>query len=401
MSSTLDKNESSYRWLILVLFGVLVGVNQMLVLNFAPLVTTLQTMFGVSDFMAGLPTMLSPITYLIFGFHAGSALDRYGYKKVLVISATLMSFCAFLRTLEMGYWELVVAQIGIAISGVYITCAIAKVVCDWFSSEKIGMATGIVMVGMLLGIGVAMGGTAAIVAEMGFYETMNVYAFSALFITIVFVIYCRENPQGINTQEQTSNQDAMAMFKDKNLVVVFTLAFLVIGGLNGFNNWFEKIMSLNGFNPEQAGYVVAVSLLFSIVGTSLIPVLSDRLGKRKPFLIIAALFGIVLTYPLLSTTDLDTAISIASFSGLLQLPSFTLIIALSAVFAGPARAGLANGIVMLAGSLGGVVIALLMEFVGGAFGWQYASLVLVASAFLSLLTVMKLSEANGLDEAYA
>ena len=36
----MNSHESSYRWLMLVLFGMLVGVNQMLVLNFAPLVTT-------------------------------------------------------------------------------------------------------------------------------------------------------------------------------------------------------------------------------------------------------------------------------------------------------------------------------------------------------------------------
>ena len=191
------------------------------------------------------------------------------------------------------------------------------------------------------------------------------------------------------------------MLKDKNLLMVFTLAFLVIGGLNGFNNWFEKIMSFNGFKSEQAGYVVAVSLLFSMVGSSLIPVLSDRLGRRKPFLLVAALFGMLLTYPLLSTTDLDTALSIAGFSGLLQLPSYALIIALSAVFAGPDRAGLANGMVMLAGSLGGVVIAMLMEFVGGTFGWQYASLVLVVSAFLTLITVLKLTEPRMAKEVYA
>ena len=160
----------------------------------------MQSMFEVSDFLGGLPTLLSPITYLLFGYHAGIALDRHGYKKVLLVNATLMSFCAFMRTLEMGYWELLVAQLGIAISGVYITCAIAKVVCDWFSSEKIGIATGLVMVGMLMGIGVGMGGTAAMVVDMGFYETMNVYAFAALFTTIMFAVLCRENSPGDNHQ---------------------------------------------------------------------------------------------------------------------------------------------------------------------------------------------------------
>jgi len=384
--------NSSYRWFVLFLFGAVIGTSQMLSLNFAPLVTTLQSMYGVSDFMAGLPTLMNPLTYLLVGFHAGIALDHHGYKKVVAYSAVLMTISAYARSFDMGYTGLLVTHLGISIAGVYITSSIAKVVSDWFPPESTAMATGVAMAGMLIGIGIGMGGTAFFVAENGLFETMRHYAVLSLIVTILFIAFCRENLHALIPEGESGTQETMALFKDKNLLTVFILSFLVVGATNAFNTWFEKIMSVNGFDPEQAGYVIGILLLSSIIGAALIPPLSDRVGRRKPFLLLAIFFGILLTYPLFSTHDLDTAFGLAAMGGMLQMPGYILIITLAAEFSGPARAGLANGIVMLTSSVGGLLIAILMERIGAWFGWEYSAWVLVATFVLAFLTATKLEE---------
>jgi len=386
------RDNIHYRWVILLLFGALVGVNQMLMLNFAPLVTTLQSLFGASDFMAGLPTLLSTLSYLVFGFHAGITIDRHGYQKVTSRAAVLMAASAMVRAIEGDYWILLLGHVGITVAGVYITSAIAKVVSDWFPAERIGIVTGIVMAGLLIGAGVGMGMSAMLVSQFGFYPVMISYGVLALLVSVPFILLCQENPLSAHHETEGAGEEVMALFKDKNLFIVFTLSFLMVGATNGFNAWFEKIMSLNGFSPDQAGYVVGTILLFSIVGAALIPAFSDRVGRRSPFIVLSAILGLLLTYPLLSTSDLNSALGIGALGGLFQVPSYILIIALSAEISGPARAGLANSIVMFASSLGGLLIALIMERVGVWFGWQYAVWVMVASYFLSLLACAKLTE---------
>ncbi len=176
------------------------------------------------------------------------------------------------------------------------------------------------------------------------------------------------------------------------------LSFLVIGATNGFNAWFEKIMSTNGFNPEQASYVIACALLFSMIGAGIIPALSDRFRRRRPFLILSSIFGMILTYPLLTSTQLTNALSIGAVAGFFQLPAYILIIALSAEFSGPTRAGLANGLVMLTSSIGGLIIALIMERIGSWFSWQHSALVIVVCYALSLIAMRKLSEPDSLNK---
>ncbi|MDY6795226.1 MAG: hypothetical protein SWK76_08085 [Actinomycetota bacterium] len=50
----------------------------------------------------------------------------------------------------------------------------------------------------------------------------------------------------------------------------------------------EKIISYQGFTPSFASYVAAVITVGGIVGAAILPGLSEKVGLRKPFLIIAA-----------------------------------------------------------------------------------------------------------------
>jgi MFS family permease len=133
-------------------------------------------------------------------------------------------------------------------------------------------------------------------------------------------------------------------------------------------------------------------LTFSVIGAATVPALSDKLGRRQPFLLISAMLGMFLTYPLLSTTNFTFAATLAGTSGLLQLPSYILLVALSAEFAGQARAGLANSILMLVSSLGGLIIAILMERVGQWLGWDNASLILIGAYMMGFFIALRLGE---------
>ncbi|TQV81147.1 MFS transporter [Exilibacterium tricleocarpae] len=379
-------------WGMLLLFGILIGVNQMLVLNFAPLVTTVQARYGVSDFPAGLLTLMNPITYLVFGFYAGTALDRYGYKTVVTAAAAVMTLGAFGRSLESGYSVLLATHTLVAVSGVFITSAIGKFVSDWFAPAHIGLATGIVMALMLLGTGVGMGATPSFMAWIGWQRTLLSFAVLALAATVLFALWSREQRHTTLAAEVTGLQEARYLWGQTNLRRVFWLSFLIIGATNGINAWFEKIMSGNGFDPATAGAIIGVSLLCSVVGAAVVPALSDRWRRRRPFILMATVFGLSFTYLFLNTSSFALAAGIAGAGGIFQLPSYILLVALAAQIAGPAHAGLANGILMFANSLGGLIIAVLMERVGQWFGWHNSAVVLMAVYLLGFFIALQLRE---------
>jgi cyanate permease len=64
-----------------------------------------------------------------------------------------------------------------------------------------------------------------------------------------------------------------------------------MGLINGISIWVENIVRLRGFSL-QAGNLGGVLLVGCIIGAIIIPLLSDRLRKRKIFLLVGMVMGI-------------------------------------------------------------------------------------------------------------
>ncbi len=229
---------------------------------------------------------------------------------------------------------------------------------------------------------------------VGWSETLITYAILSTVVTGLFLVVAKEKQHCVLEDDVTGVEEVKTLFANKNLLRVFWLSFLIMGAADAFTAWFEKIMHDNGFSPTAAGTIIGILLSFSVIGAASIPALSDKLGRRRPFLVMSALFGMCFIYPLLSTSNFAFAAILAGSSGLLQLPSYILLVALSAELAGQARAGLANSMVMLASSLGGLIIAIMMERFSQWFGWDNASFILIGAYVIAFFIALRLEEPN-------
>jgi MFS family permease len=83
------------------------------------------------------------------------------------------------------------------------------------------------------------------------------------------------------------------MLKMKDIWILMVLFLVGMGVFNGISTWIESIVRPRGFTISQAGNLGGALLIGGIVGAIIIPVLSDRLRKRKIFLLV----GMVLSIP--------------------------------------------------------------------------------------------------------
>ena len=83
-----------------------------------------------------------------------------------------------------------------------------------------------------------------------------------------------------------------SMMKQKDFILLLVIFFVGLGMFNGVTTWIEVIVRSRGFSSAQAGILGGLMLLGGIIGAVAIPMVSDKLRLRKPF-IIMALAGLV------------------------------------------------------------------------------------------------------------
>lgn len=368
-------------------FGV-AAMSQMLWLNFAPLVTFLQAKYDQTELMVSSLLLSFPLLYVFLSIHSGVLIDKKGYKYVIGLGSIISAVFACVRIYDDSFTALLIGQTGIAIGQPYIINGISKLVSDWFTKEHTAAATGIGTAGMMIGMALGMGLTPALNESIGFQATMVVFAAISWAFTIFFLVAAKEN--NLSTSEAVamgSGAELKQLFSIRNLVVLFILSFFAIGFFNGLTTWLEPILKPNGIDAEEAGMVGAFLILGGILGSVIIPTLSDRSKKRKPFLLACCVAALALLYPLCVSHSLTTVYLLGGLMGFFFLPGYALLLSMCEELAGSEKAGAATGVLMLAGNAGAVVVIILMPLVNseGSELWTNAIYLMMVLLFLTLV----------------
>jgi len=234
--------------------------------------------------------------------------------------------------------------------------------------------------GMFLGMAVGLSVTPLLVADLGLRGAMVVFTIVSALAAVAFIAVARENPDAPPAPPAPSARaDLVALIRDPRLLLLFALAFLGLGAFNGLTTWLEEILAPQGFDSESAGTVGGVLIVGGIVGAVVVPLLSDRLRRRKPFVIACTAVAVATLYPLGTLAGHTAVLVLGAAFGFFFLPAFALLLDMSAQLAGEARAGSATGILMLVGNAGGVVVPLAMQAVKGEAPTFRAGVVLLVA----------------------
>ncbi|MEO8760439.1 MAG: MFS transporter [Bacteroidia bacterium] len=387
MSESNFKNPK--RWAVLMAYFGVAAMCQMLWLNLAPLISFIQLKYSVSENMASSLLLSFPLLYVILSLHSGTMIDRKGYRYVIILGSVISCVFACVRCFDSNFYILVIGQTGIAIGQPYIINGISKLVSDWFDKEETAMATGIGTAGMLIGMALGMGLTPALNESLGFSTTMAVFAVVSVVLTFIFILFGKENNLSkIKAVTVSAMTEIKSLLKSRNLVFLFIICFFALGVFNGLTTWLEPIVKPNGINAEQAGMVGAFLIIGGIVGSVIIPTISDKLKVRKPFLALCCLAALIIVYPLCTLTSLNMLYVLGGLMGFFFLPGYALLMSMCEEIAGSEKAGTATGILMMAGNAGGVVVIALMPIINGANTFWNNSIYLMIALLAVALTLV-------------
>ena len=390
---------SKYRWVVLAIYMYIAALTQLYWLNFAAIDTYLEEHLQISAMKIGLLTLVFPLLFLFLSIPSGIIIDKKGYKFGIGIGAIFTGAFALFRLINpYSFNVLLISQIGISIGQPFVLNGITKLSTTWFPKNEEATAVGLGSLSLFLGMIIGLGATPFLVQSLGFESMLLIYGIMGAISIPVFFIFTKgrsSSAQNEMSTEEISYIDGIRkIYKIRDFIILGFIALIGIGVFNGLLTWLEKILNeVHHISMIEAGNISSMLVLSGMIGCIVIPMISDRVMKRKPFLMIASFIGIISVIILMFSRNslVDTVNAIVM--GFFVVSTLPIILTMSAEIAGEKFAGISSAYLQLLGNGAAAAIVPIMEAIHRLTGQYTIPLAMLAVLFgILFITVLFIGE---------
>lgn len=374
-----------YKWVVLAVYMYISALTQLYWLNFAAIETFVEERFSIPPSTVMWFTLVFPLVQVLLSMPAGMVIDKKGFKYGVGIGAVFTGLFAMLRLVNTdSFTVLLISQIGIAIGQPFVLNGVTKLVVTWFPQKEEGTAVGLGSLALLVGMMVGLGATPALVQYMGFERMLLIYGVLGVLGILLFFSLVKPHPatppREVEVQQEiTGWQGIKHILKIRDFVMLGFMALIGIGVFNGLATWLEKMLNeLHQIPMTDAGIISAILILSGIIGCIVIPMVSDRIRKRKPFLLLASAIGAVCIVALMVAKGYAANVVNGIFLGFFLISALPIMLTMSAEITGARFAGISVGYLQLLGNAAAVAIVPIMESMRGITGQYILPLVFIA-----------------------
>jgi sugar phosphate permease len=368
------------RWLILAI-GVTAQATTCSFLYGLPfLIPTLQVDHGLSLTSASL-LISAPLVGLLAALIAwGAAADRFGER---IVMATGLALTGVLLLVSLALPGFVLFGLGMMVAGACaasVNAASGRVVLGWFSARERGLAMGIRQTAQPLGVGIAAATLPPLAVHFGFATAIALPAVLCLLSAVLVWFVVVDPPRPARTASSAASPyTGPAAW---TLIRLHTAsAMLVVPQFVSATFAVTYLVSSRGWTPIAAGQLVAVVQVVGAAGRILAGVWSDRVASRMRPMRTIALVALA-TIALWALGDvLDSWLAVAALVAALivSVTDNGLGFTATAEMAGPFWAGRALGIQNTGQNVAAMAAAPLFSTLIVAFGYPVA--LLLAAVF--------------------
>jgi len=392
-----------YRWLVLAAFVLIACMTQVLWITFAPITSAAAKFYHTSDLTIGLLSMSFMIVYVFLVLPSAWVIDTLGFRTAVGIGAVLTAVFGLTRGIFASSLTIVfISQIGIAAGQPFVIGAITKIAARWFPVRERATASGLGTLALFLGPLAAMILTPLLVLRFSIGLMLLAYGIASVVAAAFFLAVARERPPTpAGRDERALMLDGLrSMLRKRDFILLLVIFFIGLGIFNGISTWIEDIIRPRGFSISQAGMLGGLMLVGGMAGAVIMPLLSDRLRRRKPFILLA-LIGLI---PGLVGMTFFTGNRLLLLSGFIL--GFFLLSAgpigfqYAAEITHPAPEGTSNSLLLVMGQISGIVFIFGMDALKNpATGTMTTPLLVLAALGLVSIVLATLIRESPVSEA--
>jgi NNP family nitrate/nitrite transporter-like MFS transporter len=391
----MDEKKSPFRWVVLALLFLSLFFATIAMNSIPPLFTEIGKQIPLTKAQMGSVMGVLTLASLIFAPLGGGLSDKIGSRWAFGISIFIVGIGGALRGFMQSASGLIAAMFLVGVGIAPLGPNMPKALGMWFPRTELALAFGICMSGMGIGGAVAMGTAKSFISPAcgGWRNAMMVLGGLVFIMGILWIVIFKERKSGESADRKQQNiiENFKKIFQVRDVWLLSIFYGLNMMGIMSLITLLPPSLEERGIS-QPGGFVaimLGTSVFFNIVGG----VLSDRVGKRKPFLFLCTIIlGLcVFSFAFLTGTPLILSLIIAG-AALGTIAPVLMVIPVELENVGHAFAATAVGIIFMVGNTGGfigpIVAGKLMDISGNNWsGFLCMALALIiAAAVIAPLT---------------
>ena len=383
-----------YRWVVLAVYMYVSALTQLYWLNFAVIDTYIEELLNIPASSVQWFTVVFPIVQVILTIPAGIVIDKIGFKWGVGIGAILTGVFSLMRlAAPLSFDNLLISQIGISLGQPFVLNGVTKLATVWFSPQEEGTAVGLGTLALFMGMLVAALATPALVVGMSYTSMLWIYGIAGIFGALMFILVVRSKPltpsRAAEADLSTASWGGLGVIlSNRNFILLGLVTLIGLGSFNGLATWLEKILhEFHNIPMSEASFIYGALIFAGMIGCIVIPIISDKVRRRKPFVIIGTLLATICTAAMIFIQGYTANMINSIVLGFFFLSAFPIILTMSAEMTGPKYAGVSVGFLQLLGNLAAVILVLSMEAMQSATGQFVAPLALLVVLFVAAFLI--------------
>ncbi len=361
--ASLQVAGSPFRWTILAIVFVGEIAQGLLYFSGVPLVLAVEHDLHLSASQVAFWLNLRLMFVFFCAIPIGLLIDRLGAKRLGRIGFLLFGFGAVARGMVTSYETLLIATAVYAFGSMILSICLPKALASWFPPASIGMASGIYLSGYGLGASIALS-VVHPVFGVHWQECLKVTGLFGLLAAILWWFLAKEPelrkaPAVVAAKSLPLGEALRKAARTPVTWLLTAIFFLYAAAITSwFTFGFAFLSRYRHVSQNSAGVLLMLTMVGYTLAALTIPALSDRVGYRRPFLLIFSALGCVLLATLIYWKTFagiaTSAVLLGTFFGTTNPLIFT--IAAEARDLGPAIMGASVGIISSVSSIAGFVI---------------------------------------------
>lgn len=263
----------------------------------------LQIVFNMNEAQFGILSASFYLPYILMQLPVGLIVDRISIRKILTAMSLLTACACCVFGLANHLVVAAAARMVIGFTAAFAFISTLRLATMWFPARMIGLLSGLTQAIGMFGAAAGQAPVAILVDGIGWRHSMLVIAGIFIILAIFLYRYVSDAPSEMKLSYQKT-QTTMSIWWSLRIVLSkpqtwinalytgFLFAPTAVIGESFGAAYIEYGRHIPG---HAAAFIVSLIFIGWTIGGPISGWISDRVGRRKPMMILSALFGVVLS----------------------------------------------------------------------------------------------------------